>query len=633
MQHYYIFISFLQLTSNFFADKNVQELLRSNLAKNCEKPRINFLRDDPKIDYVPLQMTKYQETMTAPDSGHQHTKKEIQNLIKKPLMAYILPEDFFTESRKMAENSSDYKNALTDETKKKYLNKHENVVGVIGQAGVGKSTLSMILLSRVLKENLYNTDYIFYVKLRDLSDNKKLTLLHFLFNYTTSVWKKEINCAENFLQHLSASDSVVIILDGFDEIEITELGSYSDIKFNIHAEELPLHFTLGLLNGEILPKAKKIITSRPRQLLNLPSKLKPIFLVSILGIDIQGQEQICGNICNDCKEIVWNHVQNQPELNSYCYVPVMAILIFYTIHRMLTNKPNQQTPTNITQVLTNYLCLFIDTKHVRKPINLESLSRLAYEGILKREFYFSDEDFQNAKLQEIDINTFLTTFHAEDKTNPLNIFKKITKKLSYFSHLIWQEFFAAIFMVFYLDSEEFIKICSDQNQIRLTSSEFEVVTKFLFGLCNEHTVAILQTIDKNQLISPTGTVSFLKEYLRSFLRKLDTYINFSSLSDFSFWLYELNDKELTREVSNFLPNYLLMTGDVFPNNVLPLCDLIRERRLDMAINIEKHANFYKNALFLFLKEMEKIIAVSPHIKVRSSSILYFIYLSITGTSF
>ena len=77
MQHYYIFISFLQLTSNFFADKNVQELLRSNLAKNCEKPGINFLRDDPKINYVSLQMIQYQETMTAPDSGHQHTKKEI----------------------------------------------------------------------------------------------------------------------------------------------------------------------------------------------------------------------------------------------------------------------------------------------------------------------------------------------------------------------------------------------------------------------------------------------------------------------------------------------------------------------------------------------------------------------------
>ena len=634
MQLYYIFISFLQLTSNFFADKSVQELLRSNLARNCEKPTINYLSDDPKIDYVPLQMTQYQENMSASDSGHQHTRKEIQNLVKKPLMADILPENFFTESRKMAKNSSGYRNALTEETKEKYLNKHGNVVGVIGQAGVGKSTLSMILLSRVLKENLYNADYIFYIKLRDLSDNKKLTLLDFLFKNTTFVWKKEIKFSEDFLQHLSVADSVVIILDGFDEINIIELGSYLDITFDVHAKESSLHFTLGLLNGEILPKAKKIITSRPRQLLDLPSKLKPIFLVSILGIDIQGQEQICGNICNDYKETVWNHVQNQPELNSYCYVPVMAILIFYTIHQMLKfNKPNQQTPTNITQVLTNYLRLFIDTEHVRTPINLKSLSRLAYKGIVKRKFYFSDEDFQNAELQETDINTFLTTFHAEDKTNPLAFLKKITKKLSYFSHLIWQEFFAAIFMIFYLDPKELIKICSGPNKIELNNSDFEVVTKFLFGLCNEHTAAILQTIDENQFTSPTQTVSFLKEYLRSSLPKSNISFNFISVLDFSFWLYELNDKELTREVSNYLPNSLVMEGDVFPNNVLPLCDLIRERQLDLTIDTVNNANFHKNALLLFLKEMEQIIAVSPHIKVRSSSIPYFFYLSITETSF
>ena len=274
-------------------------------------------------------MTYYQKAMPTSESGHQHTKKEIQNLIKKPSMGDILPENFSTESRKMAENSSDYKKALTKATKEKYLNKHGNVVGVMGQAGVGKSTLSMILLKRVLEENLYNADYIFYVKLRDFIDNKKMNLLHFLFNNITSVLMKEINSPENFLQHLFDSDSVVMILDGFDEIEITELSSYSEIEFNMHAEESLLYFTLGLLKGEILPKGKKIITSRPRQLLNLPPELKPIFLVSILGIDIQGQKEICGNICSsDYKEKVWNHVQNQPELISYCYVPVTAILVF-----------------------------------------------------------------------------------------------------------------------------------------------------------------------------------------------------------------------------------------------------------------------------------------------------------------
>ena len=575
-------------------------------------------------------MTHYQETITALESGYQQTRKEIQSLIKKTSMGDILPENFFTESRKMAENSSDYKNTLTKETKEKYLNKHGNVVGVIGQAGVGKSTLSMILLTRVLKENLYNADYIFYVKLQDLIDNKKMTLLHFLFNNITSVWMKEINCPENFLQHLSVSDSVVMILDGFDEIEFTELSLYSDIEFNMHAEESPLYFTLGLLNGEILPKAKKIITSRPRQLLDLPPKLKPIFLVSILGIDIQGQEQICGDICNDYKEKVWNHVQNQPELNLYCHVPVMAILIFHTIYQILKlNKPNQRNPTNITQILTINLCLFIDTTHVHTLINLKSLAQLAYEGMVKKKFYFSDDDFKKAGLQETDINTFLTRFHADGGTNALAVVCKITKNLSHFTYLIWQEFFAAIYMIFYLDPKEFAETCMDPSQIYLSNSEFEVVTKFLFGLCNEHTVAMLETIDETQFTLPTKTVNFLKEYLCSSLPELHD-IDFSSLTDFSFWLYELNDKELTREVSNGLPNCLDMKGDVFPNNVLPFCDLIRKRQFDLAIYIVKASNFHKNAHLLFLKEMEQMIAISPHIKVKSNLFYRLIYTHIRG---
>ena len=563
-------------------------------------------------------MIHYQEIRTAPESGHQHTRKEIQTLIKKPSMGDILPKNFFKKSREMAEQSSDYKNALTQEAEEKYLNKHGNVVGVIGQAGIGKSTLSMILLKRVLEEKLYNADYIFYVKLRDFIDNKKMTLLHFLSSNITFDWMRKINCPEDFLEHLSDSDSAVIILDGFDEIEITDSRSYLNIKFNRNAEELPSYFTLGLLNGEILPKAKKIITSRPRQLLDLPSKLKPIFLVSILGIDIQGQEQICGDICNDDKKKVWNHVQNQPDLNSYCYVPVLAILIFHTIYQILkSNKPNQLNPTSITQVLTNHLYLFIDTEHVRVPINLKSLSQLAYEGIVERKFYFSDKDFQKVKLQETDINTFLTTFHAEDKTNPQAFLRIFIKKLSYFSHLIWQEFFAAIYMIFYLDPREFIKTCSDPIRINLSDSEFEVVTKFLFGLCNENIVPFLQTIDKNRFTLPTETVRFLKKYLLSSLPKSNDFINLSSFFDFSFWLYELNDKELTREFSDFLPNCLVINNDIFPNNVLPLCNLIRERQFYLTIDIERHANFHKNAHLLFLKEMDQIIAVSPHIKVRS----------------
>ena len=630
---------FKNLLIHFFSVKEVRELLRSDLENKCVIDRVNILKDTPSIKYVPLQMTHYQENTTAPDSGHQHNRKEIQNLYKKHSMGDVLPQIFFKKSREFAKESNGYKNALNEKAKEYYLNKRGNVVGVIGQAGVGKTTFSKILLNRILnkEENLYNADYIFYVRLRDFQNQNKLKLglLDFLFKTITSKWGDTIECSKSFLKHLSVSDSVVIILDGFDEIDNTQFEDHSNLDFDLLGKKSSLNFTLGLLSGEILPKAKKIVTSRPRQLLNLSSDLKPNFLVSIVGIDSQGQKQICENICTNHKQkqAVWNYVQNQPELNSYCYVPIMAILIFYTIYQdLLSHKPDQQTPTSITQVLAYNLYLFIHTDHVHKndpdhvrdreqtKIKLEclsKLSKLAYEGIVHKKLYFSDDDFQAAGLNENDISTFFTTFHADDTSNAITVVQKITKKLSYFSHLIWQEFFAAIHIIFD------IKItCTNFKKIDLSSSQLEVVTKFLFGLCNERTVEILKNIDNDYFFSPNHHASFLKEHLHSQLKISGTENVFCVAS----LLYELKDKTLTREFSNLLPSYLSIKKNVFPNDVLPFCELIRARQLDLELCVSD-PSFYKNSHLLFFKEMGLVIAESLHIKVKIDYILFVYQLT------
>ena len=599
------------------------------------------MKDTPSIQYAPLQMTQYQEKTTAPDSGHQHTREEIQNLYKKHSMGDILPENLFKKSREFAKKSNDYKNSLTNEAKETYLNQRGNVVGIIGQAGVGKTTLTKVLLSRILnkKENLYNADYIFYVKLRDFQNQNEIKLLDFLLKNITSDWVKTIHWSKTFLNHLLNSNSVVIILDGFDEIDITQIKDYENLKFNMYGEKSPLSFTLGLLSGEILPKAKKIITSRPRQLLDLNPDLKPIYLVSIVGIDSKGQKQICEDICKNHKQkqAVWDYVQNQPELNSYCYVPIMAILIFYTVYQdFMSHKPDQKSPTGITQVLAYTLYMFICTDHVhtndpdhvhdsdRTKIKLESLSKLsklAYEGIVNKRLYFSEDDFQAAGLNKDYISTFFTTFYTEDTSNAITVVRKITKKLSYFSHLIWQEFFAAIHIIF-----EFKETCSNLNLIDLSSSQFEVVTKFLFGLCNKRTVEILKNIDDDYFFSPKHHANFLKEHLHSQSKTASIFSGIKDVFRVASLLFELKDTNLIREFSNLLPSVLKIDNDVFPNDVLPLCELIRARQLDLEIYISRPL-FYKNSHLLFFKEIESIIKELLHIKVRIYYTFYCISIN------
>ena len=629
----------------FFSVKEVQELLRLDLKQKCIIDGVNILKDTLSIKYVPLQITHYQENTAEPDSGHQHTRNEIQNLYKKQSMGDILAENFFKKSREFAKTFNDYKNVVNDKAKENWLNKHGNVVGVIGQAGIGKTTFSKILLNRILnkEENLYNADYIFYVKLQDFQNQNetKLGLLDFLFKNITSDWVETIDCSKSFMKHLSHSDSVVIILDGFDEIDNTLLKNHSNLNLYMFGKKSPLAFTLGLLSGKILPKAKKIITSRPRQLLDLGPYFKPIFLVSIVGIDNHAQKQICEDICKNHKQAqeIWDYVQNHPELNSYCYVPVMAILIFYIISQIRKSyHSDQQTPTTITQVLAYNLYLFIctdhfhrnDSDHVRncdqtkiKLKSLSKLSKLAYEGIVDKKLYFSDDDFQTVGLNENDISTVFTTFHADDKSNAMAIIQKITKQLSYFSHLIWQEFFAAIHIIFDLK-----KTCSDLNEIDLSSSQFEVVTKFLFGLCNDRTVKILNNIDDEHFVSSKHHSSFLKEHLHSFFKKINKkeYSESAAVCPFASLLYELKDEALTQEFSNLLPSSLVIQGDIFPNDVFPLCELIRARQLDLEIHINNPL-FYKNSRLLFFKEMESIIAKLLHIKVKINFVFYCITIN------
>ena len=592
-------------------------------------------------------MTQYQENTKALDSGHQHTRKEIQNLYKKHLIGDITPEIFFKRSQKFAKASNGYRNALTAGAKQDYLNKRGNIVGVIGQVGVGKTTLSKILLSRILseEENLYNADYIFYVRLRDFQNLNEIKLVDFLFKNITFDWVKAIGCSESFLKHLFDSDSVVIILDGFDEINLSQLKDYSNLDFDMHTKKSPLNFILGLLSGMVLPNAKKIITSRPRQLLGLSPDLKPLFIVSIVGIDEKGQKQICENICknDEQKQAVWDYVQNQPELNSYCHVPITAILIFHTIYQNLkSQKSDQKTLTSITQVLAYNLYLFISTDHVhtndtkktdlllycdqtKLKINaLSKLSQLAYKGILQNKIYFSDEDFQAARLNENDISTFFTTFHADDTSKATTLVQKITTKLSYFNHLIWQEFFAAIHMIFDLKPKDFEQTCSDPNQIDLSSSRFEVVTKFLFGLCNEHSVDILKTIDDNYFSLQNDHANFLKKYLHSQSEIITKFSESKHVFRTASLLYELKDKNLTQKLSNLLPSILRIQGDVFPNDVLPFSELLRERKHDLELYFIEDSSFYKNSNLLLLKEMEPHIAESLQIKVKIKLFLFYI---------
>ena len=99
------------------------------------------------------------------------------------------------------------------------------------------------------------------------------------------------------LNHLEASDSVYIVMDGLDEADIDLRTNYPNN--NAVSQAAAATFIQHLLSGRLLGKAKKLVTSRPRQLMHLPDEYSSNLYLNLLGLSDNGQSQICSDICLD----------------------------------------------------------------------------------------------------------------------------------------------------------------------------------------------------------------------------------------------------------------------------------------------------------------------------------------------
>ena len=102
-------------------------------------------------------------------------------------------------------------------------------------------------------------------------------------------------------------------MNGFDEADLKSKAKRVS-TVNIHDCAFSENFMINLFAGNILPKAKKIVTSRPRQFFEIPEEYRPQFTTYILGSDEDAQRSICKNICGDKDEKIFSFIQEHPDL-------------------------------------------------------------------------------------------------------------------------------------------------------------------------------------------------------------------------------------------------------------------------------------------------------------------------------
>ena len=598
------------MTKPFFSGNELKLFQKEQAKTQCKVELLSCL--ERPITLAPLHMTQ-QKVESADDLGHFHTRNEISQTISEPSSSGIIVDNLFTKATEHVTSTTKFQ-YFDDETREKDFARLANTVGLIGQAGIGKTTLSKTILNRVLNDGLFDADYVFYLQFRGVNFKQNTNLLSFLGVKLT--WAQEESRRKTVLTKLDKNSHIVMIFDGFDEAVLDPSTPCENIFPWEDAK--PETFIKNLLNGSILPLAKKLITSRPRQLLALHSSVKPHYIVNITGLDINSQKQICQEICGKNADKIFNHIIHHPQIASYCYVPANCIFVMHVMGKLIQDEFSQAFPNTITGVLVIVIVFFAKSSHARVKFSLKKLAELAWKGLKNRKFYFTEEDLQRFGLCHDDVNFFCLTLLGTAKNN-LPFFLGDPEKFTYFAHLIIQEFFAALRLIVFSSRTTFRKYFLGRKlfglqffkpNFDLFASDWEVMAKFLFGLCNAKAVeSLFNQFPSLSSALPDKTKILCDFVLQSFPTNTLSQVDyFQQILRFCTWAYELNDHKFASRVAECLEKKIIVVGKFLPNDVAPLHFVLRNRKKPLhLITTPFDSWFVADSLDLFLEEVPKTI--------------------------
>ncbi|CAK8689295.1 unnamed protein product [Clavelina lepadiformis] len=526
----------------------------------------------PSITPVSLEITtNLKQAYEDPDDiGHGHRRADFLTILDQP-EGDVLMQDLFQRAKSQAETEAPQE----PESREIYLRNHGNCVGVIGQAGIGKTTLTKMFTKVVLDESILQHDYIFYIPIRNVNfettqpNLQPKNVLEFLVTSSGCELAHTEESDKEILKRLESNPNVVLVLDGLDEAPID--WSKHSPKVSMYKSATAEAFLKNLLNGKIFPQARKIVTSRPRQFHDMHEDYKPEFIVNIMGLKKESQKSLCRKLCGSDSEKVLGYLGNHPSLFAYCYVPVNCIITMYCIQRSLQEYVSASLDS-ITSILAFALERFRRTPHIREVAPswsrfgaFRSLCRLAWNGFRNRQIIFDEDDLREVHIDKEMLNAFLRTdINIENEGDfRLRIFDG--DKRSYFSHLIWHEMFVAVEIMLFMPLDEF-----RAQMPNFALNRWENVTKFMYGISNAKTMVYLRTIflkKRETPVDPAEKKNLLNYFALQCLPALMENDSTPALLRVFDWANECQNMELRNAITEKLPREIRIRGTLHSNDV------------------------------------------------------------------
>ena len=379
---------------------------------------------------------------------------------------------------------------------------HKNIL-IVGRPGIGKTLFCTKFMRDWASDRLFDEaqnselrfDVAFLVKFRRLNSNAELNLRELLNKSEFSTHLNDV--VWNYI--FENPSKVLFIFDGIDEFSgRKELQGDHSIYQDTVDERMPLHaLYTKIASGKLLNGATVLTTTRPTAV-SCVRDLEFSRVVEILGFSSGKVKNYVEKYTGDDKdagETIWQHISNNLNLFSLCYIPVNCFIICSCLLYMLHNPGLTSLPTKLTDIYS-FAVKLIFFRHSNRYRNktdgqdqifkkfdelakevkedFETLGTIAFKGIREGRLTFDADEVTN--LEDCGLLHRLPDLKPEAK-RPLE-----KPKAQYcFQHLTIQEFLAAKHVTDNKEEAELREFVTSH----ITDGAWQVVLQFVAGLLSD----------------------------------------------------------------------------------------------------------------------------------------------------
>ncbi|KAM4714453.1 protein NLRC3-like [Anableps anableps] len=445
-----------------------------------------------------------------------------------------------------------------------------------GVAGIGKTVLTQ-KFTLDWAEDQANQDihFIFPFTFRELNllKEKQFSLVEFVhhfFSETKGIFRFE-------------ELKVVFVFDGLDE---------SRLPLDFHSNEILTDITkstsvdvllTNLIRGKLLPSAQLWITTRPAAANRIPSEFVGM-MTEIRGFTDPQKDEYFTKRFRYKKQarMVISHIKKSRSLHIMCHIPIFCWITATVVEDMLNKKDGEELPKTLTEMYIHFLVVQAKLKTVKydggaetdshwSPESremTESLGKLAFEQLLKRNLIFYESDLTECGIDiraaSVCSGVFTQIFREERGLYQDNLFC--------FVHLSVQEFLAAlhVHLTFIksgvnllakkeMKSKDLEKRNHESSETDMYKSavdkalespdgHLDLFLRFLLGLSldtNRRRLGGLVRQTEKSLAANKDTVQYIKE-------KINNHLCVEKSINLFHCLNELNDQSMVEEIQQSL---------------------------------------------------------------------------------